>query len=169
MSCMGESEEPQTEYSIDLLAGHTFIGKAKTIGYSTRTTELAEDNFEKNIKYLAKISKLCEKRGIALELCVFPACNSLSDKDNAELAAICADLAYPEYMNYQSALPHLGIDDATDYFDMLHFNSSGAWKFSRHFASSLDIGEAGAHDTELWQQRVEHFKALASESELNIR
>lgn len=165
-----ESDEERPEYSIDLLAGHTFLGKATAIGHSTRDTNSEEINFNKNIEYLSKISKLCEKQGISLELCIFPACNALSDEDSAELEAICEELSYPEFVNYQHILPQLGIDDSADYYDMLHFNSSGAWKFSKYFASAIDISSftPTEHDSELWANRVEHFKHLAAESGLEI-
>lgn len=161
----GHDPEDIPDYSIDMLAGHTFIGQAKPVGISTRTTETEEDNFNKNIEYLGKIARLCEKRGIQLELCIFPACNSLSDEDISELEQICDSLAYGSFVNYQAQLSEMGTDLATDYFDMLHFNSAGAWKFSKYIAGTLsDLSPAAAYDAELWSQRCEHFRSLAEEA-----
>lgn len=163
-----ESEEEIPDYSIDLLAGHTFIGQAKTVGTGIRKTETEAENFEKNIKYLEKISRLCEKRGIELELCIFPACNALSNEDIVELEAICSSLGYGSFVNYQTVLPELGINDSADYFDMLHFNSSGAWKFSRYVASQLSLSPSGVHDEVLWTERCSHFRTLAEENGIII-
>ena len=166
-----ESEEERPEYTIDMLAGHTFIGEARTVGTGTRDTSMENSNVQKNLRYLEKISSLCQKRGIALEFCIVPACNAVPEKDIEMLDNLTAELNYPSFVDYQPVLPELEIDTATDYFDMLHFNSFGAWKFSKYFASTIDISSftPTEHDSELWNGRVEHFKHLAAESGLVIK
>ena len=60
--------------------------------------------------------------------------------------------------NDQSLFDTVGIDMTTDYYDALHFNYSGAVKFSEAISEYINGNvkvSKHAHDDDLWTRRTE--------------
>lgn len=150
-------------YDTDPLAGYTFIDHIEPM------TELGIYGFDadlktydRNLEYAEKMVDFCNEKGINIVFFFSPVVNHFSDewkeKMETDLTALGAN-----FVDFNESFDELGVDMSTDFHDMRHFNYRGAEKFSRYLAAryaDFGITAGGNADTELWQQRVEHFKAL---------
>ena len=70
-----------------------------------------------------------------------------------------------EFLDLSDIASELGVNDELDWYDPLHFNISGAEKFSRWWGRML-AGEPAPRpeaETELWKKRLEVLEARKEE------
>jgi len=139
-------------------AGYTFLSDSKPRD-KLGERECADDGaYEYALKYLRKISELCEERGIKLILYISPEMTRIPEAELAKLRADLEDIAYYSFTDYNEEVlfSSLGIDNSTDWFDFLHFNFRGAVKLSSAMAeliSSCSVTPSGSSSDELWAER----------------
>ena len=143
---------------IDMKAGYTYLTDCKAQdGRSVRDLAFKQEDFDYNCKYLDKIKALCDKNGAELILFFVPSAQYPSDElmdkfyDRAQVITVI------DY-NDQSLFDTVGIDMTTDYYDALHFNYSGAVKFSEAISEYINGNvkvSKHAHDDDLWTRRTE--------------
>lgn len=149
---------------VDLFAGYTYLEHISPQSESTFRDYSAEtEDYARDLEYLRKIYDYCQERGIELLLLIAPAKARIPDEALTQLKKDVADLPEAHFVDFNDHMAEIGIDDATDWYDLLHFNCRGADKFSRYlsgyltgtFALSATEGETEA----LWQERVQTFDA----------
>ena len=142
----------------DPWAGYTLLQKA------TPQKETYEGNFSTQKPsyqtakaYLKKIAAYCDENGIRLLVYLAPAMRTVPAQTMAEMKQDLAALSL-ELCDFNQELDRIGIDDQTDWYDSVHFNFTGAEKFSKVFSDYLlaaGITPGGNEDRALWESRVE--------------
>lgn len=154
-------------YGRDPLAGYTFLNQfCRTEGFYERSFPDDDENLERNLAYLEKINTLCRKRNITPVFYVAPALGRIpADRMDAVRSRV-GSMDGAVLLDCNASYGTLGIDERTDYFDTLHFNSAGADKFSRWLAAwttrNLALSPGAGADTALWQSRAAWFHELSS-------
>lgn len=123
-----------------------------------RTMERAD--YEESLNWLAKLQRFCLERGVPLLLYLSP---SAARTDPALCSRVAADAERLgiEFLDLSELGETLGVDNEQDWYDPLHFNSSGAEKFSRWWGRTLldrglvPVGE----DRTSWQERLDALNA----------
>jgi len=151
------------------LSGYTLLTEAQAGSDPWERSDFAAggENYARNLAYLTKIRDLCAEKGTALLLYIAPSVSRIpaeaSEILSADLAAEGLTLT-----DWNTFLPEMGIDNAADWYDPLHFNVYGAEKFSRRLGDYLlnTVGIVpGAGDESLWSGKVNAFEsALAAKS-----
>ena len=161
-------EENNTRYTADPLAGYSPLTDIEDItALTVRAVDFKKDTFENNIEYLRKIALLAEKKGSQLIFFIAP---SYFPWESAYLALLEEELAlipHAAFIDFNANFDELGIDDQMDFFDVLHFNISGAQKFSLHLAAfiqELPLGKKKTDNPLLWQERVVYFRKIKGAS-----
>lgn len=149
----------------DLLAGYTYL-----TGVSPQTLRENSERFydartyADNLKAVLRLRDFCENREIRL-IPYFAPCaarnpDALRERLRVDLAAaglpLC-DLSFPT--------EDMQIGMETDWQDNLHFNISGAEKFSRWLGGYLrdELGIVTEHpDTSLWDARASRLEELSA-------
>ena len=152
-------------YSADMLAGYTLLSSALPIEEPEPRDELTDkENYDRNIKYLQKISALCSKHNITPVFYIAPTCYQLSEEHRDMLARDVAAIDGTVFIdfNLDSDLPQP--DLSRDYYDLLHFNCFGAQKFSSYLGEVMTekLGMTKTEDADgaLWQTRLDYFRSL---------
>lgn len=146
---------PRRDCSVDMNAGYTKVEDTEYQQFrKERVFSVTEEELEENLKWLEKIIRLCQRKGIELRLLVEPSCSYPSEEMIGRLTAHAPGVPI---VNYNDRFDELGLALASDYHDVLHLNYQGALKFSKTVAE--DIAARGLtpcpHDEALWRQRVE--------------
>lgn len=160
----GEELAEHWDVQPDLLAGYTYITGASPQTLRENIDRVCDaENYADNLKAVLRLRDFCEKREIRL-IPYFAPCaarnpDALRDQLRADLEAaglpLC-DLSFPT--------EEMQLEMETDWQDALHFNVSGAEKFSNWLGMYLSdaLGVRSEHpDTELWQKRVEKMHGLS--------
>lgn len=147
----------------DIHAGYTPLNDAKPQGETTEREHYTTgtETYLNNLEYIEKIRDLCVEEGVVLYLYAAPSKGVIPEKTMETLVSDLDSMGL-ELTDFNCSLPDMNINDETDWFDSLHFNQSGALKFSSFLAEFLtEQGIAPSEMTalELWQMRlstVEH-------------
>lgn len=152
-------------YPADELAGYTFLSEAVAIdGIQPRNEVWDEENYRRNLDYLAKIAEFCQENDILPVFYIAPTCQPVSEEHLQMLEKDLSALANVRYFdfNLREGVPEF--DSQIDWFDPLHFNFRGAEKFSRYIGGfmkdELGLSPTADADTALWTQRCKHFQSL---------
>jgi len=144
----------------DMTAGYTLLTKSCAAPTETTLDYISEtDNYRRNIEYLTKLKKFCDKEGIELLLYITPSYGKIPE---AALSKLSDDLKSIDVTlhNFNEDIDSLELNDDLDWYDPLHFNIRGAEKFSRFLAEKLTSVytlEASNVNSEIWQQRIEYI------------
>lgn len=147
----------------DPLAGYTYLTDSNPVEFALRNAGASEEVYQRNLEYLSRIVGLAKKRGIELELCLAPASSQFPEDLLTRLRQDVAALGCGELVDHNSHVDEMGIDLSQDYYDNLHFNVHGAWKFSRYVAKQWQLTPGGSEDTQLWESRVEYIRQRLEE------
>lgn len=147
----------------DLLAGYTYVTGVSVQTLRENNERVFEaDNYADNLKAVLRLREFCEKRGIEL-IPYFAPCaarnpDAMRERLHTDLEAaglpLC-DLTFPT--------EEMQLRMETDWQDALHFNGSGAEKFSRWLGAYLrdELCIRTEHpDTELWEARAARMHEL---------
>lgn len=146
---------PQT----DLYAGYMCLSENTPQEETVERDYTADtDAYRKSLRYLTKISEFCEKNGIQLLLYAAPAKSQIPAAVKEQLLQDIGELKYTAFLDFNSNVDEISIDDGLDWFDSLHLNTNGALKFSRYLATVLAdrqwVTPSGTADSSLWESRV---------------
>ena len=164
LSSLKERLNPGT----DIFAGYTYLDKIevqneiKVRGYSADT-----ENYARNLEYLTKIYRYCQRNDMELVLMITPTMGRIAEPALTQLKKDISELTEAHFVDFNDTIGELELDNSADWHDFIHFNCRGAEKFSRHLAEFLS-GELGLTATEkvdeaLWQARVEEFAGRLSQ------
>lgn len=158
--------EPQEEEKIRagrMLAGYTLL---TDIAADTESAErwLASppdsEQYADNLAHLQNIAQLCSERGIALYFYIAPCTSPVPEAERTRLIADLNALPCAQVLDWTDAAEQIGIDRTTDWYDHLHFNRSGAEKFSVFLADWLTeegVTPSGTENTTLWRERIDYL------------
>ncbi len=156
-------------YEPDPLAGYTFLDAYVPTDETPadRTIVRDEENWARNWEALLRIHALCRERGIQPVYYVAPALDRIPADAMEPLKEQAAALEGAVVLDCNDHFPEIAADGARDYHDRLHYNAAGAEKFSaflgRWLRENLALTPAEGRDAALWQARLDHFAALASQ------
>ena len=161
----GEELSRRLRRETDPLAGYTPLGRA--IPQERRINEDRDPDpevYEKNLRYLARIRNFCRKKGVELQLYLSPSAAELPPELRERISGDLAALEIP-YMDLSELAPEIGIDYGLDWYDPLHFNLSGAEKFSRWWGETLSarLTPDPDADGDAWRERLEALRRSAEE------
>ena len=159
-----------TPAAADPLAGYTFLSDACTPPeYAERTAFTADsDTYRENLRWLEKIRDYCEKQNAALLLYAAPSAGRIPAEAMAALRQDTAALGLT-FIDFNDILPELGVDDARDWYDFLHFNVRGAEKFSRWLGTFLTERQGLTTLEEkdaVWAEKLAYLVCLTEKAEL---
>ncbi len=122
------------------------------------STVPGDDVYQNNVRYLRKIKAFCEERGIALYFYFSPTMTSIPEAHRQQLFSEFPDME-GHLLDWTNLWEPLGIDSETQWYDVRHFNASGAEVFSHYLGEFLkeeaQISGSGAA-SELWRRRTEY-------------
>ena len=158
-------------YTTDPLAGYTFLsGTTDTGPEDCKTVDIAPEDWTRNTAALEKICMLCRQQNIRLVLYRAPT-RRLHDEDWERLAAQFAGRDGVDILDCNDYIAQIGADTETDFYDSLHYNYIGAEKFSAFLADwtadTLSLSPTKSQNTDLWNERLAHFRALSADSQQN--
>ena len=159
-------------YEKDMLAGYTFLDKIEPqTGPWARGEVLDRETYSNNLEYMKMIADFCKKEGISLIVYLSPTYSVLSQGNLEMLKTDLSEISGVTYMDIHDKFDY-GIDQDTDFFDLMHFNCLGAEKFSTYLASliqSFDMKATENEDVELWWSRVANFLKLKGQSGISSK
>lgn len=160
-------ESKLTAHDGHMLCGYTLLTKAEAAHPAREREGLhlpGTDEYERHACALEKLAGFCSEEGIRL-ICYFaPATEYPPLAARKTLSARLLDAGCDQVWDLAEAAPDIGIDDQTDWYDFLHFNRSGAEKFTAYLAdrlAQLGVMPNAPADAALWQQRVEYWRQTA--------
>lgn len=124
------------------------------------------EQYLKNLDWLRKIAALCEDNGITCVFYLAPTMRPLSEEASERLFSDLNALPCAGAEDWGALIGEIGIDNGADWYDTIHFNHSGAMKFSDHLAEYLvSLGASPREDADapLWTKRVEYLRPLTVE------
>ena len=149
----------------DMMAGYTPLGRSiPQTPRINRDRVPEEEIYADHLAWLERISGLCRKKGVRLLVYLAPSA-ARTPLEVTERIMADAEAKGIDILDLSDLAPELGIDDELDWYDPLHFNISGAEKFSRWWGRTL-IGELTPDpqaDRQFWQERLEALKARREE------
>ena len=125
-----------------------------------------DERYLYNLGWLQRIAELCEEEGIACVFYLAPTMQPYSDEDTGRLFADLRALPCAAAENWQDLNTELGIDNAADWYDAIHFNCAGAQKFSDYLADyllALGAGPTQDPDEALWAERIAYLRPMQVE------
>ncbi|MBR5515167.1 MAG: hypothetical protein IKU52_03070 [Clostridia bacterium] len=157
---------PRADSITDIWAGYTFIDvTTKQEAVKERKYDTKGKDFKENMKYLEKIIKLCDDKGIELELFIVPSCNYVSE-ETTEL--IRKNAGNTKLTRFNDNFEDLNFDLEKNFRDPLHLNFSGAEIFTRTMAEHITDNYSitpSKKAPELWKERVENYITNSQEFE----
>ena len=145
--------------SRDSMAGYTPLGRSlPQTQRINRDRVLVEETYRESIKWLGKIGKLCEGKGIRLLVYLSPTAARLPTEITERIGEDARKLEI-EFWDLSDLAQELGIDYDCDWYDPLHFNIDGAEKFSRWWGNTLASEFAAKEETDalLWRLRLDEL------------
>jgi hypothetical protein len=119
-----------------------------------------DERYAHNLSYLKKIAELCRDEGV---ICIFYYAPAMGTYEESSLERLMADLSQTPCAaveNWGNLIEEIGIDSALDWFDSIHFNQSGATKFSDYLSAyikDLGIPETQGANADLWAKRYAYL------------
>lgn len=157
------SEDDYRGYTVDMLAGFTWLDEYKDSDLTCQTLEIRGEDWQRNADALEKICALCSSKGIELVLFRAPV-ERISEEDWQRLCDQFAGRDGVHLLNCLDDLDEIGAEIPTDLYDSLHYNGAGAQKFSAYLGrwtlEHLDVRPAQDQDTELWRSRLDYYENL---------
>lgn len=154
-------------YEKDILAGYTFLDKIEPqTGPWPRGEVLDRETYDNNLEYMKMIADFCKQEGISLIVYLSPTYSVLSQENLEMLKTDLSQISGVTYMDIHDKFDY-GIDQDTDFFDLMHFNCLGAEKFSAYLAlllQSFDMEATENEDASLWWSRVANFLKLKGQA-----
>ncbi len=153
-------------YDRDMNAGYTYLNQYRVAeGYVTRTDSGADaENNLRNLEYMKKIADLCLEAGITPVFYESPAVSTMPEELMGPIRRELDAIEGTVVVNFNDYRDAIGAELDYDYYDPLHYNASGADKFSRFLArwteENLSLTPTGRGDAALWQSRVEYILNL---------
>lgn len=130
---------------------------------------------KKPMKYLDKMRKLCEEKGIRLLLVKAPSVSPVWYDEYEKQVVQYAEKYNLQYINYLKLADEIGIDYDTDTYDMgLHMNLSGARKLTTHLGEFLTETygiKSHADDVKLqkvWSGKEKYYDAMEQKQEKEV-
>lgn len=146
-----------------MLCGYTPLDDAKPQterGLRIPKVEPGNENYLYNLDYFRRITELCDREGIECVFFITPTMEDYTEEQTARMLTDLRALPCRAVEDWTDLIEEIGIDNETDWFDSIHFNQSGAEKFTAFFSDYLlDLGlepTPGA-DAGLWQRRWEYI------------
>lgn len=157
-------EEDYLPYEPDMTAGYTWLEEYIADIKECDSMKIAEEDWIRNIGALETIYSVCSERGIKLVLYRAPV-KRLSDNDWQKLCNVFESRDGVYMLNCPEDREKIGEKIPEDRYDVLHYNGSGARKFSEYLGhwtmENLDIKPRENQDEELWNSRIEYFENLS--------
>ena len=149
----------------DLLAGYTPLARSiPQMPRINRERVPEEETYRENLVWLGRIGEYCRRNGVRLLLYLSPSAARTPVEVTERILSDVRDLGL-ELLDLSDLAPELGIDDALDWYDPLHFNISGAEKFSRWWGRTLagELTPDPSADIEGWDSRLEELEKRTEE------
>lgn len=152
-----------------MLAGYTYLADADpdlTPSQLIPLITVDSAQYRDNLSWFRKIAELCKEEDIDLYFYLSPSIQSLAGKTRAALRKDLEALAPNNVLDYTDLSPAIGINDKTDWYDGIHYNYSGAKKFSAYLGKQIQQQLAPTRaDTSLWEERMDYMDQLANPSD----
>lgn len=119
-----------------------------------------DEQYENNLRYLRQIAELCREKEIRCVFFTAPTMRPFPEEENRRLLADLAALDCDGVEDWADLIGEIGIDPAADWYDTIHFNLNGAWKFTDYLSDYLrgfELPTGGDPDPELWARRVAYI------------
>lgn len=153
---------PRADAVRDPYAGATLMTETRPqSGRTEREYTTAEDVYQENMAWLHRIEDLCTRQGVDLVLFQVPSCAYLPERWMERIRSEVSPET--EIVDFNAGFAAMGMDPETDFYDFLHCNFQGAFKFNLALAEYLRSRPAAApaaHDEALWQERIDAMEAL---------
>ena len=151
-------------YEPDLLAGYTWLEEYTGNGpEDCETLSISAEDWQRNVDALHEIYALCRKEGISLVLYRAPV-ERISNADWNRVVEEFQPLEGVMMLDCLAYAQTIGAQTPVEYYDTLHYNGSGAQKFSAFLGKwtleNLAIKPESAKDTALWDKRLAYFESL---------
>lgn len=146
-----------------MLCGYTPLAEAQPQAersYRIPDVQPRNENYLYNLDYFRKLAELCEQEGIR---CVFFLSPTMQDYTDEQTRCLLEDLgALPceAVKDWTDLIGEIGIDNERDWYDAIHFNQSGAEKFTAYlsdYLQTLGLTPTPGADAALWQRRLEYL------------
>ena len=125
-----------------------------------------DERYLKNMDWLRKIAALCEENGITCVFYLAPTMRPFTDEESERLFSDLNALPCAAAEDWGDLIEEIGIDNEADWYDTIHFNHSGAIKFSDYLADyliSLGASPTPDADVPLWTERIKYLCPLMVE------
>ena len=150
----------------DALAGYMLLtGSTPQTPRINTDRVLQEDTYRENLAWLGKIRDYCRDRGMRLIVYLAPAAARTPEEATERIGDDLRSMEI-ELLDLSDLAPELQIDDSSDWYDFLHFNVSGAEKFSRWWGKLLasELMPDPAADDADWEARLAELERRKEEA-----
>ncbi len=148
----------------DIYAGYVYLADANPqIEQTVAEVRTGYAAYWTARQYLRMIAEYCQEKDVKLILYLAPTMRSIPEEDMEILSRDIASIPYTDFVDYNDLTDELMLDQERDWFDRLHFNFTGAVKFSGAMTQLLlknGVAPAHAGDETLWKQRVSALEEL---------
>lgn len=156
-------------YDIDLLAGYNFLSQSNPQPEMRgRSFEQTAEEYQNNISYLDQIAQLCLEHNCRPIFYISASYAYFAEDYLQQLQTDIANIEGAEFINFMDYIGQLGIDNETDFYDILHFNYRGAEKFSIFLANTINklgiTAQSPYNNLQLWQQRSDYYRSLIEQN-----
>ncbi len=153
-------------YDTDPLAGYTYLDEYVDCTELQDWTPTGSD-LARNVEYLQKLVDLCSAQQIQVVLFTSPWRGAYGDDLGERIHAAAEQIDGAVYVDFNDLTDAMELNAESDYYDFLHFNISGAAKFSAYLAGYMErelglTATAGA-DAAVWDGRADYFNALLAQ------
>ena len=159
-----EPQDTDKAHASRMLAGYTYLDDTASDLQSEErylASPPGSEQYRKNLKHLSEIADVCESEKIALYFYIAPCVSPVAPAEREKLIADLQALSCRAALDWTDAAPEIGIENQSDWYDHLHFNFSGAEKFSRYLSDFLTqngIIPAEKENPALWQERITYLQ-----------
>lgn len=146
-----------------MLCGYTMLTDAEPQTGSADREELqlpGSEAYEAHAQALEALARYCREENVRLVCYFAPATETIPAAARETLRSRLLAAGCETVWDLTNEAAALGIDDAADWYDSLHFNRFGAEKFSAALAgrlSELGVKPSGRGDEALWARRVDYL------------
>ncbi len=152
----GEELEEHLHPRQDEMAGYTPLGRALPQTPRENDRVLQEAVYRKNLRWLGRLRDYCGEKETRLLMYLSPSAARTPPELTERIKADAADMGI-ELWDLSDLAQELGIDNDLDWYDPLHFNISGAEKFSRWWGRALkaEVAPEPGADAAAWEARLQ--------------